>query len=68
MKDFIKNKRQIVIRTLIFILFVLPSIVLSYLALFGINVNNNQGSASFILMFIGLIAMVISKLSELETR
>lgn len=68
MKDFIKNKRQTAIRTLIFILFVLPSIILSYLALFGINVNNSQGSASFVLMFIGLIAMVISKLSELETR
>lgn len=68
MKEFIKNKRQTVIRTLIFILFVLPAIILSYLALFGINVNNSQGSASFILMFIGLIAMVISKLSELETR
>lgn len=68
MKEFIKNKRQTAIRTLIFILFVLPSIILSYLALFGINVNNSQGSASFVLMFIGLIAMVISKLSELETR
>lgn len=68
MKEFIKNKKQVVIRILIFILFVLPSIILSYLALFRINVDNSQGSASVVLMFIGLIAMVISKLSELETR
>ena len=66
MKDFIKNKRGTIIRTLIFIFFVLPSVILSYLALLGFNVSNSQGSASFILLFVGGIILIISKLTELE--
>nr|DAV82850.1 MAG TPA: hypothetical protein [Caudoviricetes sp.] len=66
MKEFIKNNKKTIIRTLIFIAFVLPSIVLSYLALLGINVSNSQGSASFILLFVGGVILIISKLSEID--
>lgn len=66
MKEFTKNNKKTIIRTLIFIAFVLPSIVLSYLALLGINVNNSQGSASFILLFVGGVILIISKLSEID--
>lgn len=66
MKEFIKNNKKTIIRTLIFIAFVLPAIVLSYLALLGINVSNSQGSASFILLFVGGVILIISKLSEID--
>lgn len=42
MKHFIENNLKFIIRTLIFILFVLPSVILSYLALLGLNVKNGQ--------------------------
>lgn len=66
MKEFAKNNKKTIIRTLIFIAFVLPSIVLSYLALLGINVSNSQSSASFILLFVGSVILIISKLSEID--
>lgn len=66
MKEFIKNNKKTIIRTLIFIAFVLPAIVLSYLVLLGINVSNSQGSASFILLSVGGVILIISKLSEID--
>ena len=66
MKDFIKNKRKTIFRTFIFIWFVLPSIIISYLALLGASVSNSQASASFILLFVGGVILVISKLTDLE--
>lgn len=42
MRNFIKNNSKTIFRAFIFILFVLPSIILSYLALLGLNVKNGQ--------------------------
>lgn len=66
MKDFIENNKKTIFRAFIFILFVLPSIILSYLALLGLNVKNSQASASFILLFVGGVILIISKLSEID--
>ena len=66
MKHFIENNLKFIIRTLIFILFVLPSVILSYLALFGVHISNGQSSASLILLIVGGLALVISKLAELD--
>lgn len=66
MKDFIKNNKKTIFRAFIFILFVLPSIIFSYLALLGLNVKNGQASASLILLFVGGVILIISKLSEID--
>ena len=65
---FMKNEKynKTIIRTLIFIFCVLPSVILSYLALFGVHISNSQSSASLILLIVGGLALVISKLAELD--
>ena len=53
MRNFIKNNSKTIFRAFIFILFVLPSIILSYLALLGLNVKNSQAiSVSAITQFL----------------
>ena len=65
MKHFIENNIRTIINISIIVVFILPSVIISYLVLFGFNVGDKQASASLSLFIVGFFALVVSKISEI---
>lgn len=65
MKEFIKNKRQTIIDTLIIIVFFLPVTINLYSILLGSTIGDNQFSASFFLFGIGVLLLWTYRIEEL---
>lgn len=64
---FMNNKKynKIIINILIFVLFILPAIIASYLVLFKFDLTFKQFEALFGLFMLGLVGLFINNMPEM---
>ena len=63
---FMNNKKyyKIIINILIFVLFILPTIIVLYSMLFGATYTYNQFFSLFCLFMLGLVGLLINNIPE----